>query len=548
MPVAVTDLSALPAADVQSNLDETVQRLSEANPQLDLKRGVVHDLVALPNALLATARQSTLARYLSARSPIDVAADPTLADTEVLDRILSNWGVTREAGAAARGEVTVVLGSPASVTIGSGSVFTANGVVYRSDAAYTAKQEPGQINSADDRLLIELSDGNWAFTVNVTAATNGAAGLARKDSLVVPSALPTDYVTSYATSDFTAGVDAENNAAVLERLLQGVSAKGPSNRVNMNAAIRAVPEFNRVVRTSIVGFGDAAMLRDKHNTFGVASGGRVDWYVRTQERVETRTLVKTATLVGLTAEGTSWQIAFGRDEAPGFYEIASVRRRGETPEYAAFSVTREDRGVDFANDVFRPDIQTPVEAVYSRYQTVVIRFTDTRTPTAGLLAGATAQYDVAVRVMPTIADVQDHFNARDVRPYGSDLLIKAPVPCYVAVAFTVVKSNVQAVPDLTALRNAVAAAVNAIDFTGRIYAGQIQDVIHGYLPQGASARDVDLYGRVRMPDGEMRFSRDRDAMVVSRVPGRMVDDTTVQFFCDPADVTIAVSTEIPTQA
>lgn len=548
MAIELTDLSTLPAADVQDRLAETVQRLSEDNPTMDLKRGVLHDLIAVPHAALATAQQLTIDRYLAARSLLDVQADPTLADDGVFDRILSNWGVTREAGEAARGEVTIVLASPASVTIGSGAAFTAGDRTYRSDAAYTAKQEAGQINSPDDRLLVELSDGRWAFTVNVTATDAGTAGLVRKDTLVVPSALPTDYVTSYATSDFVDGVDAESNAAVLDRLQQGISAKGPSNRVNMNAALRAVPDFARVVRTSIVGFGDAAMLRDKHNAFGIASGGRADWYVRTQERVETRTLTKTATLVSLAAEGGVWQVEFARDDAPGFYDVASVRRQGETPDYAPFTVTQDYRGIDFGDDGFRPDLQDPTEAAYSRYQTAVIQFVDTRTTTAGATIGATAAYDVAVRIVPLIDQIQDHFNQRDVRPYGSDVLVKAPVPCYVAVRFTVVKSHTQADPDLSALADAVAAAVNGIDFVGRVYAGQLQDVIHGYLPQGASARDVDIYGRLRTPSGEVRYYRGNDVMAIGRLPGLMADETTVQFYCDPDDVVIAVSTEIPSQA
>ncbi len=548
MAIELSDLSKLPVADVQANLAETVQRLSEDNPSLDLKRGVVHDLVALPHATLVTAQQLTIDRYLSARSILDVQADPTLADDGVFDRILSNWGVTREAGAAARGQVTIVLASPASVTIGSGAVFTGAGRTYRADAAYTAKEEAGQINSSDDRLLVELPDGHWAFTVNVTATVNGTAGLVRKDTLVVPSALPTDYVTSYATSDFVDGVDAETNAALLERLQQGISAKGPSNRVNMNAALRSVVAFNRVVRTSIVGYGDAAMLRDKHNTFGIASGGRADWYVRTQERVETRTVTKTATLVQLTGEGGLWQVEMGRDDAPGFYEVDSIRRQGETPDFQSFTITQDVRGINYGTDVFRPDLQTTVEAAYSRYQTAVIRFLDTRSPTTTAAAGDKADYAVAVRVMPLIADIQDYFNRRDVRAYGSDVLIKAPVPCYVGVRFTVVKNHTQADPDLVAIREAVAAAVNAIDFVGRIYAGQIQDVIHAYLPQGASARDVDIYGRLRTPAGDVRFFRDGDVMAISRLPGAMADETTVQFYCDPSDVVIAVSTEIPTQA
>ena len=170
MSIVIEDLGNLAEADIQQNLDEINTRLQEENPELSLIRGVIRDLVSGVHATLSTAEQETLARYLSARSLQQIELDPTLADDDVVDDIMSNYRVERKGGTAAIGEVTIILSQDNTVVIAAGSIFEADGKQFTADEVFTAKTEAAQIQSSGDRLLTELADGTFAFTITVTAA------------------------------------------------------------------------------------------------------------------------------------------------------------------------------------------------------------------------------------------------------------------------------------------------------------------------------------------------------------------------------------------
>jgi uncharacterized phage protein gp47/JayE len=543
MPIEPTDLNALDADTVATAIATVTQLISEANPDLDLKRGVIHDTVVYYGALLQAQLRESLARYISARSLLQIEADPTLADPGVVDDLLSNWNVTREDGSTAGGEVTIVLNSPISVTIGTGTIFTANGLTFTANEAYTAKPEASQINDSSDRLLTELDDGTYAFTINVTATTVGSAYILRKDTLIVPSALPTDYLTSYVTDDFTGGLDAETNDQLLTRFQQGIAAKATSNRVNMAATLRANASFTSAVG-SIVGCSDEEMIRDQHTIFpGSVGGGRVDWYVRSQPTLATLTLTKTCVLTAITENNVgTWAASVTRDDAPGFYEIVSIRPP-TSADFGTLTLVTDVRGLDLTGPDFVPDIATVAEGAYSRYQTTAITFNDDAT---GLAVGATASYQITVSYLPQVDALQAFAGSYDNRGVGSDVLVKAPIPCFVNVSLSIAKKYTQADPDTSAIAAALANVVNGTGFIGRLYASQLQDAIGGLLPEGMSAGSIDMLGRIRRPDGQTTWlRRSREVLVVPSINGTMVSPRTVQFFLDPANVSVDIRSEIP---
>lgn len=545
MTIAVRDLDALDPALVQAGLDEAAARVAELNPFVDLRVGVLHNLLVYFHAVLAAGLQQNVTDYLSARSLLAIRTDPTLADPELVDHVLSNFRVARKPGAAAVGEVAVVKTNDLTTTYAVGAEFVAGGLTFVTERVYTAKAEAALIGDAGDRLITPLADGNFVFTVPVVAAAAGAAGRVAKDTVVVPAAVPAGFVAAYAAGDFTDGADAETNEAMLLRLQQGVACKAPASRVSMTAMLREVPAFERVGPSSIVGYGDAEMLRDAHWIFPVHGGGRADWYVRTDEPVTRRRLTATATLVAKDGVTGTWQFALGRDAAPGFYEVAAVRLPGTTSAAGGFAVVSDVRGFDLSGAGFRPDVQTVAEAAYTRYQTAVVQVVDTVTDASVLAVGSRQDYEFDAVGLPLVAEVQDYVSGRDVRAYGSDVLVKAPVPCFVQVSFTVHKRAGSADPDVAAIKAAVTALVNQTPFTGRLYAGRVHDVVHGYLGADASVGAIDMFGRVRRPDGSTAYVRDGDILVVPDEPAGMVSAKTVQFFMTPDDVGVTVVPAAP---
>jgi len=243
-------LTQLNSADVQQLLDNLATQLQELNPELDLRRGVFHDMLAYYHAVLETAIRTNLERYQSARSLQQIEADPTLADDTVVNEVLSNWGVTRRIGTKATGPVTIELASKISVVIPVGFTFQANGNQYVSTANFTARTAEAQVSGPNDRLLVQLSNGNWAFVIEVEAENIGTAYKLNSGDLIIPVKSISSYVTSYATSSFSDGTNTETNAELIDELQLGLAAKALSNRTNMRAYLRTIPTFASVTNQS----------------------------------------------------------------------------------------------------------------------------------------------------------------------------------------------------------------------------------------------------------------------------------------------------------
>ncbi len=537
MTIAFRDLATLNVDGVQQRLVQIQARLQEQFPTLFLQRGVFHDTSEMIAAILEEQLNENVSDYLNARSLMDILADPTISDADAVDAVLSNFRVVRQPGAAATGSVAIVVADDTTVTIAGGSTFTARGLTFTANSVFSARVEEDQVIRSSDRLLTPTGDGNWQFTIDVTCTTDGSAGNVLKDELVIPDVLPQGYVTSYAISDFAGGIDAETNADLVARLQQGLATPGLANQGNFAALLRTTPAFARFTAQSPAGYGDPEMLRDKHSIFPVGMGGRVDWYVRTQAQFARLTLTKTAVLVHKTGNIGTWQISLLRDDAPGYYEVESVLLPG-SGAIGTFALQSELRGTDFAVDTWHPDIITPLESNFSRYQTAIVQFVDTVTDVSAMPTGSMMDYEVVVKVMPQIADVQDMVASDTGRSRAGDYLVKAPIPCFVVVQFTIVKQPGQADPDLEAVADAVSNAVNAVGFTGFLSASVVLAAASPLLLPGQTVQGMDLVGRIVYPDLSNVTVHDSETLIVPEAPAVMVGARTVQFFLEPTDVNI----------
>lgn len=545
--IEMLSLAELDAAVVTDQLAQAVARIQEDNPTLDLRRGTLAELLVYYHSALAAQRQQNIDAYLRGRSLKALEEDPDLdtVDGDLVADVLSNFRVSRKDGQVAAGEVTVIVSDDITVTIAQGSVWQGGGKRFVTPTVFTAKLEESQVTADSDRLLTATGDGNYAFTITVEAEDEGSDSEIKKDTQVVPLVSPPNYVTSFAATDFSGGLSAETNTELLSRLQQGIAAKTMSNRVNMQAMLREIEEFSRIVHMSIIGLGQAEMVRDRHWIFPISGGGRCDWYVRSQEQVLRLGLTVTATVVAVGAVSSTWQFGLGRDDAPGFYEVAAVRPDDEGEVEGTFEITADERDIDLSGTGFIPDVADATEGAYSRYQTTVIRFVDTEKDVAGLTLGDTADYAIEVWMLPLIAEVQAHVNSHDVHSYGADCLVKAPVPCFVQLSMTVNKRSGEDDPDLDSIKTALCAEVNNIGFVGALYASQLHDVVHSFLRNDQATSAIDMLGRIRYPGGTDRFLRSTEVLRVPDEAEGGVTARTVQFFLTAEDISISVVTAIP---
>jgi hypothetical protein len=551
MTIEVTDLTELDATDVQTVQETLAQLMAEYNPTLDTKYGVLHDLLFYNEAIYAAKNAEELARLRRSMSLLEIAQDPDLADDDLVDEVASNYRIERRAGTNAEGDVMIIVSELQTVAIPEGDVWEASGKQFTSPAAYTARTSSSNVQSSTDRVLTPLPDGNYAFSVKLVAAESGAASQVVQDTAFVPQSAPINFVQAYAAEDFVNGRDTETNDDLAGRAIEGMACKALSGSTNMSAALKDENQggFTGVIADSVIGFGDAEMLRDQHSIFPGSMGGRVDWYVRGQKQVQNVGIDKTATLVELTATGTSiWQFNVGRDDLPGFYDVKSVLPLGVTSA-TGYRIASDVRSLDMTaldNDGFLPDINATIEGVYSRFQAAVVQFEDTDKAVADLTVGDTATYRVTLRGQPQIDEMQDWASSRGVRNRAGDALVKAPVPCFLRISFTIELHPGASTPDTDAIANNLADLVNTYGFTGVLPASAMSDVIHNSLTGRTHLSAIDIMGDIRRPDGTIRRLRTTEIYEVPDEPQYMTTGRTVAFFLDPADVAVSVQTaDIP---
>ena len=355
MAIEITELSQLSDEAISQAYDLAQQLVLEKHPTIDTKRGVIGQLIIGLGAILGAAHKESFDRLRKSMSLLEVGNDPTLADTDTVDAILSNYRISRREATAASGEVTIVLDKLAAVTIPAGSVFVANDVHFVTETSYAARTDASNVLDDTDRLITQIGTDRYAFTINVVASTPGSAGLLTKDTTLIPLSPPANFVSAYASTDFTGGQDEQTTEELIASLEAGMAARAYSNRATIESMIRnadpneyssVTDAFADILAVSIVGFGDAEMLRDQHWIFPVSGGGRTDLYVRTQALPITKTITREATLVQKTADGGIWQASVGRDEAPGFYEISRIVPTGSDAEKTGYEIVSDIRTLD----------------------------------------------------------------------------------------------------------------------------------------------------------------------------------------------------------
>jgi len=553
MTLQVQSLDELDNDDVEQAYELAAQLVQEQFSNIDMKRGVVSDLVTGLDAILGAAQQTNADRVRQSQSIVLIEANPDLADNDLVDNVASNYRVTRRAATYATGEVTVVINQQQVVSIQEGQTFTAGSSTYTANATYTARLTAAEVTATTDRLLTQIGTNRWAFTINVTATVAGSAALLSKDDELVPSSTISSFVRAYATADFTGGLDAQTNAELISLLEASMATKAYSNRPMIKNMIRnadttaytmVTSAFANILAFSIIGYGDVEMTRDQHWLFPLSGGGRSDIYVRSQRQPATTALTKTATLVSVDANGGIWQASIVRDDAPGFYEVTNIRLADSEADGTNYAVTSDVRGLDITdtNDDYIPDVEDATEGVYSRFQTAVIQFRDTDTATAGLTIGSSTQdYDITVSHDPLVKEIQQFVGLRDVRNPVGDHLVKGAIPCTVTLSIDLERKDATATVDNDDIIDAVTDYVNTTGFAGKLYANDISNVITPLLPTGVSAGTITMLGRIRNPDGTYTVLSSTDTLTVATDAANFVSSRTVVFILDDDDIAITVT-------
>jgi len=539
--LSVQSLAELDVNAVNQKLLFLRQLLAEELPNAQLQHGVINDLVLNPAAILAAARDEDVERVRITNNLQDIIDNSAIAEPDDVDKFMSTfYRIERESGSKAVGTLTIVVEDSFPVAIAGGTVFTAGSQQFITTGAFLAVADLANATAENDRLLVERSDGSFAFNIDVEAVEAGVASMLKRGTMLTASVAIRKLVIIYAESDFTGGVDTESTERLLSRLPAGLASRTLSNRLGIAAQIRDA--FPTTQAVSVIGYGDSEMVRDRHSILPVSLGGRVDCFTQSSALPVERTIEVKATLVEKVADYGIWQYAFDRDVFPGFYDYMRIVPAGSPETVGSLSLVSDIRGVDMTNIAgqLTPDVETVVEGAFSRFQTAVVQFRDDISSHAALEAGDEADYELVLRGMPYMAELQTMLAARNMRNPAGDILARAPVPCYLRISFTLEAKTGAPLPDYSAIQQQLANYVNTLGFTGRLSASALTAEIYELLPPYIAVGAIDMFGQIRRPTGVITPIRSTETLEIPAVASDLVSPRTTLFLLDPRSVTISL--------
>ena len=541
MAITFPSLTTLDAASVSAARALLVQRLQEKSPTSDFRRGVLHDLVLHLESVLQAAQETYADKFRKAGSISAIEADPTLADDALVDAVLSNFLITRKEGTKSYGEITVVVANQVPVVVGQGSVFTSFGKSFVATATYAGKINAESVVGANDRLIFSIGDGTFGFNINVEASLTGEdTALKQGDRLEMSSPIP-GFLYAAVNVDFSEGTKTETNLELIARLKEGISGKNFSNKYALTSLIKS--NYTTVHDVSCMSHGDPEQIR-YHGLFPLAHGGRVDAYVRNTGLPSKVNVTAVASLIEQRIDGGLWQVSLTRDIAPGFYEATRIVKEADKDNLSivnGYEVINIIRSYDLTDNGtgFTPEIEKSVEASFSPYQTAVVQFLDTDTD-AALPLGSKANYRLTLRYQKNLPDLQLFLGGREVRPSGSDILVKAAVPFDVALSISIDNRNKDYTVPSDTIRENIYNYVSNLGFSSLLYESNIIAIVQNAITDDQSIHSIDLRGRILYPSGKIKFVNGRTRLDIPDDPTNMVTPNTVVYFLDKADIEITV--------
>lgn len=531
--VSLTDLDPAVLGEVTALIR---QKLQEYRPNVDVTASSVISQLVVGLTAPAQALALDLAEQLEASwSLLQLGAD---TPDEILDRLLSNYFISRRPSSAARGTLKLTLSGSVTTAIPTSLRFVRNGIEYSPDQLYVGVISASSILSDADRLIRLQQDGTYAMSVDVTCLAEGSVGKARREDQFELSPPLSGVLLASAEADFSGGEDAESSDSLRARMLEGISADVPASRSSIRSLVRKV--VPGTVDVSVIGYGDPELTRGSNNLLGLQLPGRSDVYARTST-VPLVTLVDVEAVLDSSADKT-WRVFFPRDAFPGAYSVESVQPV-DIPMLGTLEIVETVRGVDAeARDgLFAPVFDASHQSAFTPYQTILVRFKDPATPVTGLVENQSKKtYRLAVQHLPGLWDIQSKlFSSRDAKIPGADCLVRAPFPCFVGVTLTLRHPSPTDV-SVSAVAAAVESAINSVPFSwATLPASELVRAAQAAASGGYVDLPIRLSGSLLLPGGGTLTLEGRDGLSIPETE-QGVSRRTTAFYAVPGSVSVTV--------
>lgn len=534
--------------------------VQEAFPTLDMSPGTaIRDLVIRIYAHLETRMQEQIDLALISSSLLEITKNPTAVDDLQVDRLLSNYNVSRSLGATATGRLRLFLTSSESTVISVDSEIVINNVIFKPVTTFLLLA-PNAYTAAANQRLIAPSGTVYTTTIDVIAVEPGSAGNVRAGSLVAAFELaPSNFISAKADSDFIGGSDADDNVALLSKLRNGVVGKVFGGREHINAKLKN--EFSGIIDVGCVGFMDPEMRRDLVD--GVHMGGRVDLFVKSAAyptRIQEQIVPRLISFNTVDGEGL-FEFFLDVTKASGLYSVESIRSL--LTQAGSYEITSDIRSLGDSGAHY---IEDASKSAFSAFQQVKIQFvvpfegmtqawsrTDQTAPTQFEFLNnlqdyiqnqptqAFYKFYIEYLRMPNLQEIQSYVDLASERSLSADMLVHAPVPVLSSLQLRLLKKSGSMNVDMPKLKSALTTEFNSYGFGEIIPGSALIHTAYQNLPDGYTIDlPIHLYGVLINPDLSKDVLFSTDALRPPMNPAKGVSPNNIAFFLESNLIDISI--------
>lgn len=496
--------------------------IKEINPDADVSPGsALNELVLKLSATLHNTISNDIDNIKLTNNIIDVLASQADSYSEVMDKIASNYNISRNQGRKSVGKLKVNVVNPRNYTIRAGTTFIQPNVnlTYTTTNDYEIRTSPNPANT--NELPLYTVGTNYFFIVPVTAndvGTQYQLPSGTKFGLNTGSNI-SDFIVAEAYGNFTSGAARETDKELISRFKLGLANKSLMSSDSIKANLRD-RDLN-VLDISIVGADDLEMTRSKQNVFGISTLGMADVYVRTTMGPETFQITKTATKIA----NDLWTLTIDNTDVPGAYLISSILLSGED-KGGSFLITSQTLGYSLKNFNRVNVINNKEEARFTRYQTFVLQF---EYADNALALGSTLAFEVKGLYQPNIGSIQDIFVNDASRIASADYLVKSALPCLVSLNLKLYKKFSTDVILVDKIKSDIFIYINTLPFGESVNVSKIVDICHNYNVKRVDLPIV-LQGEILGNDGSVVSISDNDNLAIPEIPSKGISKKTTLFF------------------
>ena len=562
-----TSLTAQSPGIIFSKEEQIITFIQATYPNIDLSPGTaLRDLVVKLYAHLETRIQEQIDLALISSSLLEISKNPGIADATQVERVLSNFNVTRGAGSTASGTLRLFFSSGASVVISPDTNFTIGGLLFAPTSSYVLVAEALFSGGATQRIL-EAQGALYSVTIQVTCKTAGSGGNIRAATVITKTSPSiATLVSGKADSDFTGGADVDDNATLLVKAKAGVVGKVFGGREHIKAKLKS--QFSGVSDVGVVGFLDKEMDRDLLS--GVHTGSRVDLYVKSANypsRITEKVPVQMLSYQAATKTAI-FELTLTTAQSSGLYSVENIRPSLE--QLGGLTILSDTRTMVGNSLHFVGEGATPA---FTAYQKVHITFSasyervkQAATPLAltYILTGTTQNptpwpdtseiesgmpayvfLDLAPDVvdffnfyveylkMPNLTEIQGYVDSAAERSLSADMLVKAPVPIMCSLQLRLLKPSGAEAPNLNTLKAALVSKFNSFEMGTSVPASALIHVAYQNIPTGYTVDlPIHMYGVIINPDLSKDVIYSSDALRPPNNPAKGATPNTCAFFLE----------------